>query len=160
MNEPEASAPPPRREPDICLTALNLRAECQPPVRPALRAAGRTQNSYAPASTACPMSRATSPGKFANRCLKAGVRYIRVHDTRRTLHLAPGRPRCAFPSRHADPSAQPNCHDHGDLQRGAHSQDQKRAQVAGQAARWLGLLYFSAYEDEKGPVQCSKAALT
>ena len=70
--------------PDICLTALKLRAERQAADK--THAAGAWQNPELVFTSICgtPYEPRNFNRQFANRCRKAGVRYIRVHDTRRT----------------------------------------------------------------------------
>jgi integrase len=70
--------------PDICLTALKLRAERQADDKS--RAAGAWQDPEFVFTSICgtPYEPRNFNRQFAKRCRKAGIRYIRVHDTRRT----------------------------------------------------------------------------
>jgi integrase len=70
--------------PDICITALKLRAERQAADR--LRAADAWQDNGLVFTSVygTPYEPRNFNRQFAARCRKAGVRYIRVHDTRRT----------------------------------------------------------------------------
>jgi integrase len=70
--------------PDICLTALKLRAERQ--VADRAQAADIWQDSdlVFTSSRGTPYEPRNFNRQFAARCCKAGVRHIRVHDTRRT----------------------------------------------------------------------------
>jgi integrase len=70
--------------PDICITALKLRAERQAADR--LRAADAWQDNGLVFTSVhgTPYEPRNFNRQFAARCQKAGVRYIRVHDTRRT----------------------------------------------------------------------------
>jgi integrase len=70
--------------PDICTTALRLRAERQAADR--LRADDAWQDNGLVFTSAygTPYEPRNFNRQFAARCKKAGVRYIKVHDTRRT----------------------------------------------------------------------------
>jgi integrase len=70
--------------PDICITALKLRAERQAADR--LRAADAWQDNGLVFTSVygTPYEPRNFNRQFAVRCRKAGARYIRVHDTRRT----------------------------------------------------------------------------
>ena len=70
--------------PDICVTALQLRASLQAADRD--HAGGGWQESDLVFTTTCgtPYELRNFARHFALRCSKAGVRYIKVHDTRRT----------------------------------------------------------------------------
>jgi integrase len=70
--------------PGICITALKLRAERQAADR--LRAAGAWQDNGLVFTSVhgTPYEPRNLNRQFAARCRKAGVRYIRVHDTRPT----------------------------------------------------------------------------
>jgi integrase len=70
--------------PDICLTALKLRAERQ--VADKNRAADAWQDPELvfTSTYGTPYEPRNFNRQFANRCRRAGVRYIRVHDTLRT----------------------------------------------------------------------------
>jgi integrase len=70
--------------PDICLVALKLRAERQADER--IRAADAWQDSDLVFTSiyGTPYEPRNFNRQFAVRCRKAGVRYIKVHDTRRT----------------------------------------------------------------------------
>ena len=139
--------------------AARPRSSCaptvKPPTRAALRAPGRTQDSYSPASVARLMSRATSTG---NSPIGAGKQESVTSGSTTPGARAPrfwSRSTCT-PGSPCRYSAQPDRHDDGGLQRGADSQDQECSQAVGQAARWLELLYFRAVRDRKGPATCSK----
>ena len=70
--------------PGICTTALRLRAECQAADR--LRVDDAWQDNGLVFTSACgtPYEPRNFNRQFAVRCGKAGVRHIKVHDTRRT----------------------------------------------------------------------------
>lgn len=70
--------------PDICIAALNIRADQQE--RDRLAADDMWQDSGLVFTTTLgtPFEPRNFNRQFASRCRKADVRYIRVHDTRRT----------------------------------------------------------------------------
>jgi len=74
----------PSKASDIFLAALKLRAERQATDR--ARAAGAWQDPELIFTSICgtPYEPRNFNRQFTNRYRKAGVRYIRVHDTRRT----------------------------------------------------------------------------
>jgi len=116
------------------------RSNCAPSARqmtePELQMPGRTQILCSPVPAAHPMSRGTSTGIRRPLPESQGpLHQSPWHPAH--VRLSPGRARRASPGRHADPSAQPDRHDDGNLQRGPDSQDQDRAQAARQEARWL-----------------------
>ena len=69
--------------PDICLTALKLRTERQAPDRSRGAEAWQDPELVFTSTYGTPYEPRNFNRQFAVRCRKAGVRYIRVHDTRR-----------------------------------------------------------------------------
>jgi len=70
--------------PDICVTALKLRAERQADDRALAEDAWRQSDLVFTSGYGTPYEPRNFNHQFAARCRKARVRYIRVHDTRRT----------------------------------------------------------------------------
>jgi integrase len=70
--------------PDICVTALKLRAERQARDRAATDDAWHDTGLVFTTAYGTPYEPRNFARHFALRCAKAGVRYIKVHDTRRT----------------------------------------------------------------------------
>ena len=70
--------------PDICITALKLRAEQQAADRDCTDEAWQENGLVFTSVYGTPFEPRNFNRQFAARCRKAGVRYIRVHDTRRT----------------------------------------------------------------------------
>jgi integrase len=70
--------------PDICVTALKLRAEGQARDRAAIGDAWQDTPLVFTTTLGTPYEPRNFARHFALRCEKAGVRYIKVHDTRRT----------------------------------------------------------------------------
>jgi integrase len=70
--------------PDICVTALKLRAERQTGDRSRAMDAWQDSGLVFTSTLGTPVEPRNFNRQFAARCRKAGVRYIRVHDTRRT----------------------------------------------------------------------------
>ncbi|MGO9144596.1 MAG: tyrosine recombinase XerC [Streptosporangiaceae bacterium] len=70
--------------PDICLTALKLRAERQAADKSQAADAWQAPQLVFTSTYGTPYEPRNFNRQFAVRCRKAGVRYIRVHDTRRT----------------------------------------------------------------------------
>jgi integrase len=70
--------------PDICLTALKLRAERQATDRAQAADIWQDSDLVFTSRHGTPYEPRNFNRQFAARCRKAGVRYIRVHDTRRT----------------------------------------------------------------------------
>jgi integrase len=70
--------------PDICLTALRLRAERQAAEKNRAADAWQDPEFVFTSTYGTPYEPRNFNRQFANRCRRAGVRYIRVHDTRRT----------------------------------------------------------------------------
>jgi integrase len=76
----EATLPPP----DICVTALKLRAEQQARDRAAADDAWQDTGLVFTTAYGTPYEPRNFARHFTLRCRKAGIHYIRVHDTRRT----------------------------------------------------------------------------
>lgn len=70
--------------PDICVTALKLRAERQAADRDQAGDIGHDSDFVFTSAYGMPYEPRNFNRQFAARCRKAGVRYIKVHDTRRT----------------------------------------------------------------------------
>jgi integrase len=70
--------------PDICLTALKLRAERQAADKTRAANAWQDPELVFTSTYSTPYEPRNFNRQLAVRCRKAGVRYIRVHDTRRT----------------------------------------------------------------------------
>jgi integrase len=70
--------------PDICLTALKLRAERQAADKNRAADVWKDPELVFTSIYGTPYEPRNFNRQFAKRCRKAGVRYIRVHDTRRT----------------------------------------------------------------------------
>jgi integrase len=70
--------------PDICITALKLRAERQTADREQAGDAWHGSDFVFTSGYGTPYEPRNFNRQFAVRCRKAGIRYIRVHDTRRT----------------------------------------------------------------------------
>jgi integrase len=70
--------------PDICITAIKLRAEQQAADRVRANEAWQENRLVFTSAHGTPHEPRNFNRQFAARCRKAGVRYIRVHDTRRT----------------------------------------------------------------------------
>ena len=70
--------------PDICVTALKLRAERQARDRAAADDAWQDTGLVFTTAYGTPYEPRNFARHFALRCTKADVRYIRIHDTRRT----------------------------------------------------------------------------
>jgi integrase len=70
--------------PDICITALKLRAEQQGADRDSTDEAWQENGLVFTSVYGTPYEPRNFNRQFAVRCRKAGVRYIKVHDTRRT----------------------------------------------------------------------------
>jgi integrase len=70
--------------PDICITALKLRAEQQAADRDSTDEAWQENGLVFTSVYGTPYEPRNFNRQFAVRCRKAGVRYIKVHDTRRT----------------------------------------------------------------------------
>ena len=70
--------------PDTCITALKLRAERQDRDRIAADDAWQDAGLVFTTAYGTPYEPRNFARHFALRCKKAGVRYIRIHDTRRT----------------------------------------------------------------------------
>ena len=70
--------------PDICVAALKLRAERQHRDRLELGDSWQDTGLVFTTTLGTPFEPRNFNRQFAARCRKAGVRYIRVHDTRRT----------------------------------------------------------------------------
>jgi integrase len=70
--------------PDICLTALRLRAERQADDRTRATDAWQDSELVFTSARGTPYEPRNFNRQFAVRCRKAKVRYIRVHDTRCT----------------------------------------------------------------------------
>jgi integrase len=70
--------------PDICTTALRLRAERQAADRLRVDDAWQDNGLVFTSAFGTPYEPRNFNRQFAARCGKAGVRYIKVHDTRRT----------------------------------------------------------------------------
>jgi len=70
--------------PDICITALKLRAERQADDRSRATDAWLDSELVFTSAYGTPYEPRNFNRQFAVRCRKAGVRYIKVHDTRRT----------------------------------------------------------------------------
>ena len=69
---------------DICITALELRAERQAEDRVRIGSAWSKTGLVFTTTLGTPYEPRNFARYFALRCSKAGVRYIKVHDTRRT----------------------------------------------------------------------------
>ena len=70
--------------PDICVAALRLRAESQAADRNRIADAWQDSGLVFTTTLGTPYEPRNFARHFALRCSKAGVRYIKVHDTRRT----------------------------------------------------------------------------
>jgi integrase len=70
--------------PGICITALKLRAERQAADRAKADDIWQDSDFVFTSARGTPYEPRNFNRQFAARCRKAGVRYIRVHDTRRT----------------------------------------------------------------------------
>jgi integrase len=70
--------------PDICLTALKLRADRQAADKGRVTDAWQDSGLVFTSSYGTPYEPRNFNQQFAARCRQAGVRYIKVHDTRRT----------------------------------------------------------------------------
>jgi integrase len=70
--------------PDICVTALKLRAEHQDADRRRAADVWHSSELVFTSAYGMPYEPRNFNRQFAARCRKAGVRYIKVHDTRRT----------------------------------------------------------------------------
>jgi integrase len=70
--------------PDICVTALKLRAERQADDRSWAMDTWQDSELVFTSAYGTPYEPRNFNRQFTARCSKAGVRYIRVHDTRRT----------------------------------------------------------------------------
>jgi integrase len=73
--------------PDICITALKLRTEQQAADRDSTDEAWQENGLVFTSVYGTPYEPRNFNRQFAVRCRKAGVRYIKVHDTRRTCSL-------------------------------------------------------------------------
>jgi integrase len=70
--------------PDICVTALKLRAERQAEDRSRVMDAWQDSELVFTSAYGTPFEPRNFNRQFAIRCKKSEIRYIRVHDTRRT----------------------------------------------------------------------------
>lgn len=70
--------------PDICVTALKLRAERQAADKSLAAGVWQDPELVFTSAHGTPYEPRNFNRQFAVRCRKAGVRYIKVHDTRRT----------------------------------------------------------------------------